>query len=271
VGDPRQLQSERSGSVLVLQLDNPGARNGITVTMADALLEELTRAGSDDAIGAVVLTGVGGHFCSGADLTSFMSQAKDPGPEGRRGLVDALLVRRLHPALLAIWNCPKPTVGALAGASVGFGLSLALACDLRVMATDAYFTSGFLKRGIFPDGGLPYQLERLAGLGRAMELMLCPDRRLTSAEAREWGLATRVAAPESLQSEALSLARELAAGPRHVQRDAKTMLRAPWHALEQVLAAEVRPAQDAFGGEDVVEGLAAFFERRPPNFTRSKR
>jgi 2-(1,2-epoxy-1,2-dihydrophenyl)acetyl-CoA isomerase len=269
--EPR-VSIERAGAVLVLTLENPSARNGITVEIADQLREALTRAVSDDAIRAVVLTGANGHFCSGADLTSFMSHASDAGPEGRRGLVDQLLVRRLHPALLALWNCPKPTVAALAGASVGFGLSVALACDLRVMATDAYLTSGFLKRGIFPDGGLPYQLERLAGLGRAMELILCPDRRLSGAEAQAWGLVTRAVPPESLQAEALKLARELAAGPRHVQRDAKALLRATTSKLtfEEILAAEVRHAQDAFGGEDVVEGLAAFFERRAPDFTRSK-
>jgi enoyl-CoA hydratase/carnithine racemase len=152
------------------------------------------------------------------------------------------------------------------GASVGFGMSLALACDVRIMARDGYLASGFLSRGIFPDGGLTYQLQRLAGLGRAMELVLFPDRRLASADALAWGLVTHTAAPDQLGAEALGLAASLARGPRQVQRDAKAVLRASRPSFEEVLAAELMHAKAAFAAEDVVEGMTAFFERRPPRF-----
>jgi 2-(1,2-epoxy-1,2-dihydrophenyl)acetyl-CoA isomerase len=262
---------ERADPVLVLKLENPAARNGITVEMADQLREALTRAASDDAIRAVVLTGAGGHFCSGADLSPMLASAQDLTPEGRSALVDGFLGGRLHPALLALWNFPKPTLGAMQGASVGFGLSLALACDLRVMARDAYLTSGFLSRGIFPDGGLTYQLQRLAGLGRTRELVFFPDLRLSSADALAWGLVTRVVEPDRLGAESLALAGTLARGPRDVQRAAKAALRESRPSFEEALAAELPRAKEAFAGEDVVEGMTAFFERRPPDFTRSKR
>jgi 2-(1,2-epoxy-1,2-dihydrophenyl)acetyl-CoA isomerase len=267
---PPRVSEARTDAVLVLQLENPAARNGLTVEMADELRVALTSAASDDSIRAVVLTGANCHFCSGADLSPMLASAQDLTPEGRSALVDVFLGARLHPALAALWNFPKPTLAALPGASVGFGLSLALACDVRILASDGYLTSGFLSRGIFPDGGLTYQLQRLAGLGRAMELVLFPDRRLAAADALAWGLVTHVVAPDALGAEAQALAATLARGPRQVQRDAKATLRASRPTFEEVLAAELPLAKAAFAREDVVEGMTAFFERRPPDFTRSK-
>lgn len=255
----------RHGTVLELLFNNPNRRNGLTIAMADGLCLALAEAAGDGAVRAIVLGGVSGHFCSGADLGAAMAAA-DPSPEGRRTIARTVLVERFHPALRAIWECPKPTVARLTGATVGFGLSLALACDLRVMATDAHLACGFLKIGLFPDGAALYQLDRLVGLSRARELLLDPERRLVGPEAMEWGLLARLVSSAEVEACARALAARLALGPLGVLREAKRLLRAPARTLDEALAAEVDPVRECLAADDAAEGLLAFFEKRAPRF-----
>ena len=259
------LVSTRHGAVQKLLFNNPTRRNGLNVAMADALVAALARAAEEPDIRAVVLGGVEGHFCSGADLSASLTDL-DPSPEGRREVARRVLVGRFHPALRALWDFPKPVVAQLDGASVGFGLSIALACDLRIMADDAYLSCGFLKLGLFPDGGALYQLDRLVGLGRALELVLDPERRLLAAEAQAWGLAAKVVAPALAAGEALAVASRLALGPPGVQREAKRELQARRQSLADALEAEVAPVADCLASDDAAEGLLAFFEKRAPRF-----
>jgi 2-(1,2-epoxy-1,2-dihydrophenyl)acetyl-CoA isomerase len=258
--DPSQLLHTRLGGVLHLEMNNPKRRNGLTLAMADALCAGFEDAAKDSTVRAVLLSGVGGHFSSGADLSSAMEDA-DPTPEGRRKLADTSLVARFHPALKAIWNCPKPVVAQLDGAAVGFGLSLALACDVRLMAADAYLTGGFLKVGLFPDGAMLWQLDRLIGLSRAMAFVLEGEKRLHAEEALAWGL---------VGPEALAYAAQLGAGPLQAIAETKRQLHEPPSSFEATLAAEVRPVGDCLASDDVAEGLMAFFEKRPPKFGAAK-
>ena len=260
-----QLLSQLSGDVLHLQLNNPERRNGITLGMADALRDAFLGAAKDPAVRAVLLGGVGGHFSSGADLAAAMADV-DPTPEGRRKLAETSLGARFHPALRAIWDCPKPVVAQLEGATVGIGLSFALTCDVRVMAVDGYLTCGFMKVGLFPDGAMLWQLERLVGLSRTLELVLDATRRLTAADASSWGLVAKVAPKGELAAEALAWAERLGAGPPNALRETKRMLHAPAGTFEAALAAEIKPAGDCLASQDVEEGLTAFFEKRPPKF-----
>ncbi|HUB08884.1 MAG TPA: enoyl-CoA hydratase-related protein [Myxococcales bacterium] len=260
------LLSVRRGAVLELRMNNPKRRNGLTVEIADALVAAFEGAARDAAIRAVLLGGVEGHFSSGADLSAALSGEADPSAEGRRRVGQTHLVERFHPALRAIWHCSKPVVAELAGASVGFGMSIALACDVRVMAEDAYLGCGFLKIGLFPDGGALWQLDRLVGLARALELVLDPERRLTAAEAQAWGLAAKVVAPALLAGEALAVAERLAAGPPLVIEEAKRQLRDPSPSFGAALEREVAPVKDCLASDDAAEGLFAFFEKRAPKF-----
>ncbi len=263
--DPSQLLHTKHGGVLHLQMNNPKRRNGLTLAMADALRAGFEDAAKDASVRAVLLSGVGGHFCSGADLSSAMADA-DPSPEGRRKLAETSLVARFHPALRAIWQCPKPVVAQLDGAAVGFGLSLALACDVRLMAADAYLTAGFLRIGLFPDGALLWQLDRLVGLARALQLVLEAQLRLGADMALAWGLVAKVLPSTLLAPEALAYAAQLGAGPLQAIAETKRQLHEVPASFEATLAAEVRPAGDCLASDDVAEGLMAFFEKRPPKF-----
>jgi 2-(1,2-epoxy-1,2-dihydrophenyl)acetyl-CoA isomerase len=251
-------------------MNNPARRNGLTLPMADALRAAFEGAAKDPDVRAVLFGGVDGHFSSGADLSSAMADV-DPSPEGRRQLAQTSLAGRFHPALRAIWDCPKPVVARLDGATVGFGLSLALACDVRVMAEGAYLTCGFMRVGLFPDGAMLWQLDRLVGLSRALELVLDPDRRLTAAEALVWGLAAKVAPKEQLAAEALGWAERLGAGPQLAIAGTKRQLHAPAPTFEGALAAEIDPAGECLASDDVAEGMMAFFEKRPPRFGAAPR
>src|SRR5580700_144432 len=177
--DTDPLLIARHGPVTTLTLNRPMRRNALTVELADQLSAALAHADGDPAVRAVILQGYGGHFCSGLDLQAAF---RDHAPSLAEGaaLVQQILVRSLHPLMLKLWNLSKPTVGALSGATVGFGLSLALATDLRLMGESAYLSTQFAARGLFPDGGVLFQLERLCGLGHALELALRAERRLTA-------------------------------------------------------------------------------------------
>ncbi len=260
------LLEERRGPLLWLTLHNPARRNALSVEMADALGAAARRAAEDPTVRAVVLTGAAGHFCSGADLAAAIAGG-DPSPEGRRSLGQTSLVDRFHPALRALWQLPKPTIAAMAGAAVGFGMSIALACDVRLMTEEAYLGTGFLKLGLFPDGGALYLLERHLGLSRALEIALDPERRLVAREAHALGLALPPIAGTLLEPEATKLAERLAAAPPLVVREAKRLLQAPPRSFEEALVREAEPVKDCLASEDAAEGLTAFFEKRPPKFS----
>jgi 2-(1,2-epoxy-1,2-dihydrophenyl)acetyl-CoA isomerase len=252
--------------ILTLRLHNPARRNGLTSEMAHAVSSALRSASEDPEVRAIVLGSEGGHFCSGLDLFSSFEQSGDPSPEGRRRLVQGLLVQALHPMIRAVTDCDKPVLGSLAGASVGFGLSLALACDVRLMATDAYLQTGFLGRGLFPDGGIVYQLERLCGLSHAKQLLLFPDLKLFGPQALEFGLCVGVVPSGELETATMALAHKLAAQPPLPVRSLKRVWRQPAATLESSLENEVERVALCVGSEDAAEGLTAFFEKRPPRF-----
>lgn len=247
-----------------MTLNRPMRRNALTVELADALSAALTFAATDPAVRVVVIEGSGGHFCSGLDLQAALRD-NNPSPESGAALVQQVLVRSLHPLVQRLWELPKPTVAALAGATVGFGLSLALACDLRLMGESAYLSTQFAARGLFPDGGVLYQLERLCGLGHTLELALRPEKRLTALEAQALGLSGRTVGDAALEADAQTLAQDLARGAPLPQAAIKRALKGP--ELAAVLAAEVESVASCLRSRDALEGAAAFFEKRAPMFT----
>jgi len=261
--DTDPLLIGRHGPVTTLTLNRPMRRNALTVELADQLSAALAHADGDPAVRVVVIQGYGGHFCSGLDLqAAFRDHA--PSPAAGAALVQQILVRSLHPLIQQVWDLSKPTVAALSGATVGFGLSLALACDLRLMGETAYLSTQFAARGLFPDGAVLFQLERLCGLGHALELALRPEKRLTALEAQALGLCGRTVGDAALETDAQTLALELAHGAPLSQTAIKRALKGP--ELRAVLAAEVAFAAECLRSHDAMEGAAAFFEKRPPVF-----
>lgn len=260
------LLRHQEGPVLWLSLHRPETRNALTPELAEELAFALDHARRDPSVRAVVLTGEGGAFCSGIDLAGLLGMlGENAGPEQLRALSRRVLAGQLHGAIRALWNLPKPTVAAIEGAAAGFGLDLAAACDLRVVQRDAKLSYTFVRRGLVPDGGTGAVLPRLVGLGRALELVLLGEI-FDGSRAEAIGLANRVAEAGQVRATAQELAMKLASNAPMAMAVAKARLKSS-ESLEEELGKVVDLAADQAATADAMEGVAAFLEKRPPNFT----
>jgi 2-(1,2-epoxy-1,2-dihydrophenyl)acetyl-CoA isomerase len=225
-----------------------------------ALLDALREVAADDAVRAVVLTGTGGAFCVGQDLGEHADALA-------RDAATAFDTVDLHyaPLVTTLTTMPKPVVAAVNGACVGAGLGLALACDLRVLASDATLGTAFAGIGLTCDSGLAYTLVRAVGRSRAAELLLLA-RSFTPAEAVGWGISGTVTEPEEVLPEAERLAARLAAGPTRAYAETKALLALDPAGLAETLAAESR-AQHRLGlTADHRNAVAAFLAKQRPTF-----
>ena len=250
------------GPVAVLTLAHPATLNAMSrqmlTEMRDAL--DVISAPARDAR-CVVLTGEGRAFCSGANLSD-----GDIGASGAGFDASALLDEVYHPVLRRFRALGRPLVTALNGATVGVGMSFALMGDLIFAAKSAYFLQAFRRIGLIPDGGATWLLPRLIGLARAKELSFLAEK-LPAEKALDWGLINRVYDDDALMPRTMALAHDLAAGASvalgHLHR---LYAESPDNSYEEQLARE-RDAQKLCGqSHDFAEGLAAFAEKRPPNF-----
>jgi enoyl-CoA hydratase/carnithine racemase len=253
------LLIDRDGPVTVLTLNRPRARNAIDHALLEALGKGLRAAAEDSEARAVVLTGAGNAFCSGADLKASLGA---PGAlEGAGEIIDAY-----HAMIRAIVAAPKPVIAAVDGGAVGFGCDLALACDLRVLTNEAYLQERFVKIGLMPDGGGTYWLPRLIGVGRAMEMMLLGEP-VSAEEARAVGLANRVVPVPALREETMKLAHQLAKGPPLAYAEIKKAVRAGLSGtIDGTLELEKKGQLRCVTSSDCKEGLAAFAQKREPVF-----
>jgi enoyl-CoA hydratase/carnithine racemase len=252
------LLVERDGAVAILTLNRPGTRNALNRELVVALGETLGAVAADKEIRAVVLTGSGGSFCSGADLRSAMTEVGG-GDMGER-------IDEFHAMIRAIVGAPKPFVAAVDGGAVGFGADLALACDLRVLSNEGYIQEKFVKIGLMPDGGGTFWMPRLVGLGRALEFLLLGTK-IDAPLAAELGLANRVVAPAELAATARSLAAELAKGPPLALSEIKQAVQvAARGGIEDALAREKAGQVRLLGSQDLMEGVLAWAQRREPSF-----
>jgi 2-(1,2-epoxy-1,2-dihydrophenyl)acetyl-CoA isomerase len=255
------VQVQRRGAVTTILLDRPQAMNAVDAQLGDDLLAALTEAAEDDGVRAVVLTGNGRAFSSGADLRSGF----DPTDAGRPNVQKAL-TERFHPIILTLRRMPKPVVAAVNGAAAGIGCSFALACDLVLAAESSYFLLAFVNIGLVPDGGSSVLIPERIGFARAAELAMLGER-LPAAKALEWGLINRVVSDETLQEEAGALADRLAQGPTRSYAGTKQQLNAWQFArIEAQLELEARLQQQMAESADFVEGVSAFVEKRAARF-----
>ena len=251
--------------VATLTMNRPQARNAFTYEMLAAMAEALARLAADTSVRAVVLTGAGGAFCSGGDVKSFAkAAASGAAPMGFDQRVHDLRMRmdvsrQLH-------EMPKPTLAVIPGAAAGAGLSLALACDLRIAADSAKLTTAFSKVGLSGDFGGSYFLNKLVGASRARELYFTA-RVLTPAEALQWGMLDRVVPQAELAEAAAAFARELAATPTiavgYMKKNLNLGLRG---SLSDVLDSEAIHMIRTFDTADHKAAAAAFVEKRAPTF-----
>ena len=251
-----EVETSRDGGVLTITLNRPEVLNAFDAAMHRALQAAFKEARADD-VRAVVVTGAGRGFCVGQDLTEFRESAGDIGERLRS---------TYHPTILGLRSLDKPVVAAVNGAAAGAGLSLALACDLRLAADSATFVPAFINIGLVPDSGGSFFAARLLGYARALE-WLASGRRLTAAEAHAWGLVSEVVEADALAERAAALAAELAALPtRGVALTKRLLDHAQTATLEEQLEREAQLQAAATRTEDFREGVAAFLEKRPPQF-----
>jgi 2-(1,2-epoxy-1,2-dihydrophenyl)acetyl-CoA isomerase len=258
--DFETIRYETSDGVAVVTLARPERRNAINAQLARDVVDALAEAGADDAVRVVLITGEGASFCSGQDLTAF---DRAPTPDEVYEAVQTVYV----PLIRALTESETTVVAAVNGAAAGAGMSLALACDLRVMADDALLIPGFSSIGLVPDAGASWFLARQLGYARALEV-LALDRRLPAEECLRLGLANRVAPAASLIEEALEYARALAARPPVALALTRRALRAAITSdLADALEREAQLQRQASTTDDHREGVAAFLQKRAPRFT----
>jgi len=253
---PDDLLSHADGAVHRLTMNRPARRNALVPGLARAIARELDRVADADGAELVILRGAGGHFCAGLDLHWLRGLGVQPAvADLQHGLAD------FQAAVLAVVRCPVPVLAVIEGTAAGFGLDLALACDLRLASTNAAFTSAFGRMGLVPDGGSTFTLPRLVGLGPALRLLLAGET-IDAARAQAIGLVDEVVDGAALETEVDALAGRLTAGASSSVRAIKRLVRATEiGVLEQVLAAEGAAQLQALQGPEFRARLEAFAAR----------
>jgi len=247
---------DRADSVVTVTLNRPEKKNAINADMWDELLAVFDEVADRDDDRVLVITGAGDAFCSGADITGGVREARHGLPRMRHIGVAALRLHRL----------PKPTIAKVNGVAAGAGCNLALGCDLIVAADTARFSEIFSRRGLSIDFGGSWLLPRLVGLHRAKELAFFADI-VSAQEACEMGLVNRVVPAGDLDAFVDDWARRLAAGPPLALSMTKTMLNNAFMvSMDQALEDEARSQTVNFATSDLTEAMQAFVQKRDPNF-----
>ena len=262
------LLIERRDGVLYLTMNRPARLNALSGEIVEGLLEQLPRAVRDREIGCVVLTGAGRGFCSGGDLRAIRDQRIGEAAEARPPTLEESVarLRRHEEASALLYELPKVTIAAVNGPVAGAGLSLALACDIRIASDAARFTTAFARVGFSGDFGGSYLLTQLVGRAKARELYLTADI-IGAEEALKFGIVNRVVPAASFKDEVHAFAKKIAAGPLVTYAYMKAN-------LNQALASDLRTMLDREAlamfltsrTEDHREAIKAFLEKRQPKF-----
>lgn len=247
----------KQGPVAIVTLDRPQTKNAITQEMRGEMYGAFEEIALDHVIRSVILTGAGGDFCSGMDVTGM-------GRGGVTGSIDRM--HTLNRIAAAIYSLKKPTIAAVPGICVGVGFSYALACDIVLAAEKAKFAAIFRNIALAPDGGLVWHLRQLMGMQKAKELVYS-GRIIRADEAVELGLALEKVADDTLMDRAMEMATSFASGPTIAMGLAKRQFDLAWNnSFTQYLDMEATMQPIASRTEDHEEGLRAFREKRKPLF-----
>lgn len=251
----------RDGAVAVLTLARPARYNALTLELKNALLAALAELAGAEDVRALVLTGAGKAFCVGQDLGEHADALRT-----NAATAFDTVTEHYNPVVRGLTDLPFPVVAAINGPCVGAGLGFALACDLRVAAAGASFSTAFTGIGLTADSGLSASLAHAVGVPRALELLLLGES-FTAEEAQAWGLVRAVVPGDEVLASALELARRLAAGPTKAYAEVRRAVRYGATApLDDVLAAEARAQARLAATADHVQAVAAFVEKRRPTF-----
>ena len=252
----------RRGAAAKLELNRPDKLNAWDAQLGLDLLAALTDVAGDPGVRAVLVTGAGRAFSSGADLRDGPVGGEDT---ARR--VYQVLTERYHPIIRAVREMPKPVVAAVNGAAAGIGLSLALACDLVVATESAYFLLAFVNIGLVPDGGSSLLVPTRVGFARAAEMAMLGER-IAADQALEWGLINRVWPNDEFAARAEEFLARLADGPTRSYAGTKRQLNSwLYQRMDEQLELEAQVQREMAGSGDFAEGLKAFADKRQPRFT----
>jgi enoyl-CoA hydratase/carnithine racemase len=253
---------ETEGAVATLTLNRPDRLNAISPTMLDALSEHLVALDRDPSVRVIVLTGAGRGFCAGLDLQD-ASSGSGIG-SGGTGFPPTLDLRNAPPTVLHALD--TPTVCALNGGAAGYGMDLALGCDIRIASEKAKLAAAFTRRGVLPESGGTWLLPRLVGWSRAAEIIFT-GRTLDAATCLELGLVNRVVPAELLMKETMALAEEIAANaPLAVAASKRMMRMAQNESFDEHVHHVYLQLLPLFKSKDFLEGMKSFLEKRKPEF-----
>lgn len=245
----------QQGATAIITLNRPESMNAFTTDLRKELLQALQQANADDSIRVVILTGEGRCFSAGADLK-----------DGLKRSVKEMLLQEYRPVQEAISTMPKPIIAAVPGSAAGIGLSIALQCDLLIMADNAFMLSPFTTISLVPDGGLNWLLVRQLGYRRAFQLSV-ESERIAADRCVELGLANKAVPVDDLQSAALQWAQAIEQrAPLSVSGTKKLMRFAAEHDWNSSFELEAELQGGLVGCDDNREGVQAFFEKRAPEF-----
>jgi 2-(1,2-epoxy-1,2-dihydrophenyl)acetyl-CoA isomerase len=260
IGAPVQHSVAVEGGVATITFNRPQAYNALTADLIESLIETLGALERDEAVRAIVITGEGKGFCAGQALD-------DPRVMNAQVATDiaATVERRYNPLILKLLTMEKPIVAAVNGVAAGAGMGIACACDFRIVAESASFTTAFVKIGLVPDSGTSLLLPRIVGYAKALELCILSEK-IDAARADALGLCTKVVPAERCLAEAQEFAADLARGPRAIGLIKRELARNGLGAAREALAYEAEMQAIAAQTADFAEGVAAFTEKRAPKF-----
>ena len=260
-----QVNLSRKDALAVITLNRPEARNALSPTMITVLGDALQTCQRSD-IRAVMLTGSGGAFCSGADVKDFLEHQESGGSQALSNHLHSLADELHQRVVIPIRRLEKPVIAAVNGVAAGAGFSLALACDLRLAASNARFLMAYGNIGCTADGGSTFMLPRLVGLSKAMELYTA-SQPIGAEYARELGLVNQVIPEDHFPRHSLEAATRLAQGPTKAYGRVKQLFNQSWeNTLEAQLDAETEAISQIVLTRDFQEGVKAFAEKRQPWF-----
>ena len=255
------IQFKIENGIAVLTLNRPDRLNSFTQAMHREVRAALDQVQADKTVRVLLLTGAGRGFCAGQDLND---RAVEPGAPG----VDLgeSVEKYYAPLVMTLRTLPMPVICAVNGVAAGAGANLALACDIVLAAKSASFIEAFSKLGLIPDTGGTWALPRLIGPARAMGLAMLGER-LPAEQAEAWGLIWRCVPDDALMIEAMAMAEHFATAPtKGLAYTKKAMLASSTNTLEQQLALEASMMRELGYSHDYREGVAAFIEKRQPQF-----
>ncbi len=255
------ILTEKTGKITKITINRQEVRNAVDKDTMLALRDAVEQT-ADDGTRVVIITGAGGHFCSGADIKAAM--ASNLTPDDAIGV----LTESYGPALKSIRNCPWPVIAAIEGNAAGIGLDLAMACDIRVASGDAILSELFIKVGLIPDGGGTFMLQRLVGIGRAMHLTFTGEP-VPAEKALSWGLITSIFPSATFSEDLMKYAGMISKqSPVALHYGKKAIHEALYGNYEDALNREAEYQKKIFSSKYGFEGFKAFVEKRPPSWLK---